>query len=452
MEDLDRHWRSLPTDSWEFRDRDNTNYRFTDNQLDYFKEFSDTSYSNWQMQNEIIPDALDNLPARIEDLSEDISFLEQAGETTEDLWESMLNIDQRAGHINDVPFGSQKEPENQAVQLGYEIGSMIELIMSGFASKDDRTDVARGFVLAFCGEAGEGIDEDRITALEFAELLAEKHPPQKLWTLEDVKTAQKSVGVENPIGSGILDALKQRGVAYSTYLSDMLEGEAEKTYNRRSVSNAKGDVEVDFEIYEVSAEEGEMVVDAFLQSHPEIKDFDELHESLSEDTKLIDVKEKFGTPTDEVVEHLWKAEKGYSGSKLNAKINTNTSLPHTTNALHSLSAGYNDELWTNRPIVVNLSDGWELTDYGNLIAYLLVEVDKNVTGPEVQDFIDDPDINPDKIASLDFDVKLRELLHRTAISPATVDSKFVNLVKKVHENNGSCVDWRNRVSGMSNQD
>ena len=74
MEDLDRHWRSLPTDSWEFRDRDNTNYRFTDNQLDYFKEFSDASYSNWQMQNEIIPDALDNLPARIEDLSEDILF------------------------------------------------------------------------------------------------------------------------------------------------------------------------------------------------------------------------------------------------------------------------------------------------------------------------------------------------------------------------------------------
>jgi hypothetical protein len=364
----------------------------------------------------------------------------------------MLNIDQRAGHLNDTLFSTQIEPENEELQLGYEIGSMLELMMSDSASKQDRTDVARGFVLAFSGEARAGIGEDRITALEFAKLLAEKHPPQARTTTEGINNMREAVGIEEQVEDAIPNAFRQQGIKPSPYLLNIIEEKAEMTTDQHSASNPEENVNVTFYTTSVSTTEAESLVGDFLQSHPTIKIFSDLYEPLVEDIHLIDTMKCQGTPLMGIVHCLWKAEKRCSDSNINIKIDTNTSLPHTVHALHCLSQGHNDELWTDQPVVVESSDKWELTNYGSLISYLLLEVEKDMVGTELQNYIDNSNIPPEFIPSLIFNTKLIDLLHQTVVSPATVDPRFVNLMEEMYKNSSSCEDWRNRVTTMSSQD
>jgi hypothetical protein len=452
MTDSDDHWRSLPSSSWEFKGRKNKNLRLTNANLDYFREFSDSSYTDSKMENKHIPSVLNNLPTRFEDLSEDISFLKQSDETTEELWEEMFSIDQRASHLNNTLSSTQLESENDELQLGYEIGSMLELMMSGFASKQDRTDVARGFVLAFSGEAREGIDEDRITALEFARLLAEKHPPQARTTTEAINNMRKAVGIEDQVEVALPNALKQQGITPSQHLLDMLEEKAEKTTDQRSASKPEWNGEITFYDTSISTAEAESLVDYFLQSYPEIRDFDDLCEPLLKDIYLVETTEYQGTPTVKIANNLWQEGKRCTASTIDSEIDTNTSLPYTIHTLYCLSSEHNDKLLTSQPIAIERFGGWELTNYGDIIAYLLFETKKEVIGARLQDFIDNPKVHPDEVSDSIFGLKLIGFLHKTAVSPTTIDPKFVNLMKEMCKDNGSCMDWRDRVSTIDGQD
>lgn len=364
----------------------------------------------------------------------------------------MFNIDQRAGHLNDTLSSTQIEPENNELHLGYEIGSMLELMMSDFTSKQDRTDVARGFVLAFSGEAREGIDENRITALEFAESLAEKHPPRARTTTKEINDMREAVGIEEQVEDAIPNALRQQGIKPSPYLVEIIEDKAKMTTSQHSASNPEGNANFTFYTTSVSTTEAESIVDNFIRSHPAIKTFDDLCEPLVEDIHLIDTMECQGTPLTGIVNHLWQEGKRCSASNIDVGINTNTSLPHTVHALYSMSQGHNDELWTDRPVVAESSDKWGLTSYGNLISYLLLEVEKDMVGVELQNYVNNPNFSPDLIPSLIFNTKLLDLLHQTVVSPATVDLRFVNLMGKIYQNSSSCEDWRGRVATISNQD
>jgi hypothetical protein len=51
--------------------------------LDHFIEFSDSPYSKPKIKNKHIPETLNNISTRFEDLSEDIAYLKQKEEITE---------------------------------------------------------------------------------------------------------------------------------------------------------------------------------------------------------------------------------------------------------------------------------------------------------------------------------------------------------------------------------
>ena len=398
------------------------------------------------MENDHIPTILEYLPIRFEDLSEDISLLNQDKETTEKLWRDLLSINQRASHSNDTLFSPQGEPDNAELRLGYEVGSMLELVMSGFASKQDRTDVARGFVLAFTGEAREGIDEDRITALEFAHLLAEKHPPTVRSNINEANRMLKASGIDEQTENAIQNVLEQRGLRPSFYLVNLIRESAELTTKEYSSTNPEGNVSFTHYETSVSTSEAESVVDAFLQTHPEIEVFDNLCSLLVEDAPLVYRKKNRGTPIKSIVKHLWQTERGSTASSIDHKITTNTHLPHTTHALYSLSGEYDSKLWTNRPVAVELSDGWRLTSYGDIIAYLLFEVGMDRVGEELRNRVEDSDPSSKFIKSLVFNTKLLDLLYKTSINPADIDPEFVRLVEEMYKNDDSCKDWRKRVS------
>ena len=423
----------------------------TDAELDYFRDLADSSYTNRNMEDSRIPDALDNIPKRFEDWSEDIAFLKQGGKITEEVWEEMLNIDQRAGHVNDVPFSASQEPENKELQLGYEVGSILELLMSESASENDRMNVGRGVILALTGRNRKGVDEDRITALKFANQLAEKHPPKALLTLEEVRNLLDDIGVEDHTENAISEVLKQRGITPGPYLLEILEEEAEETEYQYSVSDTESDIEHTVHKSSVSIAEAESVVDGLLQIYPDLKAFDQLHEPLLEDTQFIDDKMYYSTPVVEVVGQLWDHREKCTLSSINSGITTSTSKSHTKGALSRLSDDHNDELWTNQAVAVG-DQKWELTGYGKTISYLLFETGINIYDSDEADLLKESEDDLGIKTGLDFGQGLRDLLHYTVISPTNVDSEFVNSMEEMQRDNGSCVNWRNRVSTVTDQD
>jgi len=309
----------------------------------------------------------------------EIDRYESPFDTPSDLWEELIDVDQRSQQVRDDVHFHGESVFSQEAQFGFELGSLLRMLRPNYGDDPLGADLIWGFILSFIGEPKNSI-EDEHKALD--SLIAEvesRHEDRRRETelMPDPDTVSE-VGRE--FDEETEEAVEELGLTAHPILV------REVKYHQPVLD--------DDELRKNSAKN---IVSKLIDAIP-LREIDELQTHIAEDLDIIRDRSQPGVesarrilgtyvkdPEDETSEDDDSRRRVVPRQDLSS-IATSLDIDESvvTGVLNRISDSDSSERWTTKPVVNKLEgEGrhvtWKLTAYGELLVYLSFEHSDDVS-------------------------------------------------------------------------
>lgn len=330
--------------------------------------------------------------ATLEDVSPDereIKHYESPFDGPAELWDDLLTIDQRSQQVRDDVFFHGSSVVSRETQLGYELGSMLQILRPQRDEDVPGADLIWGFILAFIGQSRESLDQERQTLDSLITVMKDNHDTRQD-DAERLPELEDSNAFSDPAEEVTASAIKEAGFEPHPILVREVLHHQPVLENDRHHKNA---------VKQVIAN---------IENTVPLKRIDQLYKQIVQDIGVVESRSVPGIDSTElVIEGLMRRneqeptddnsdedseeveqENGETGER-NSKpeystINTSrignvisVKQNVVSEVLNHLCDGSGKERWTTEPIFEKKGDGWRLTPYGRIVAHILHRRQKN---------------------------------------------------------------------------
>lgn len=344
-------------DPWKINPDQNQPRRYVLNSQDrlYCANEKCGSYREATLVRRIREDRIKDFPERIQDLVDDIMLVEYAdanfldSHERNELWSKIIDIEQRSTEITDDETLTPIDRSDEA-QFGFELGNSLRILRS------DESKIEPLVWGVLQGLLSGSAEDARVQTMIIERILSQFEKRVE----ERRHRAKSKTSIDNSL-SDFADEIRHK---INMYLNSKDIGATAKDIKITDdlISDARrGNKYQDFD------EKIESYID-----DRKLADIDDLRWQLEEDSRIVEHKNKQGVQVRKIFEHMYLASEDGEHSKEDFPLRP--SVRHMlVAALKQLSNRTDGGLNMNRPAVEQVSEGWKLTTYGNLLSYTVFE-------------------------------------------------------------------------------